>query len=148
MNRLAIFALTFSLLPLGCWDEGPFMLTNDLPDVDPEKPVDVHLCISYATDSEKYLGNLCKEYPYSWAEGCEANEKLQTCEEFVVALSMSCPTQDTCDYEKCSLALQQAPCGKWPETCQQVVSCVNPEWPMPEDGTSGTSPTEDVPTTG
>jgi len=138
-HSLAATIFMLAILPMGCWGEDPWALTNGLPEVDPGKPVEVHFCINNTTAPEKYLKNLCTEYPYSWAEGCEANKKLQTCEEFVVALGTSCPKQDTCDYEKCSMALQLAPCGEWPETCQQVVSCVDPEWPPPM---------EDSPTTG
>lgn len=144
MNRIAIVIL--STLLLACTDQ-PWILTAGLPDPDPGKPHEVHLCIKNTADPDQFLENLCAKYPYAWEEDCEANDKLQTCEEFVLAFLTTCPMQDTCDYEKCSLAMQMAPCGEWPETCTQVVNCQDPIWPPPEE-VPPTTTMEPTPTSG
>lgn len=134
MSRLF---LTLVFLLVGC---GEPWIALPPPGPDP-LPANTHLCIGFTVDPSKFLEGLCLSYPFAWEDGCEANEDLQSCTEFVTALMMECPLLSSCDYEECSKALQLGTCGDWPEACELVVSCVAPPWtpplPAPPEPTGG-----------
>ncbi len=97
---------------------------DSLPMSEPHVP---HICMSLAEVPPEFAPLTCEGYPFAWEEGCDKNEKLQTCDEFLEGLIQACGKKiSTCEYEACSLALQQITCGEWPEECNSIAHCESP----------------------
>lgn len=136
--------LAFASLTLGCgidpFDTLGVDTIDSLDSLDPPSTEPVQTDFCWAFDPPPYqvpaelFEQLCLEYPFSWECGCEDNNKLQPCLEFLQGLVDGCGhQQSSCSYRICSQALQAAPCGEWPDECQTVVMCGTPQKPPPPE---------------